>query len=47
MTPLGDREVLKRFLTKVPPPLAALYPGLVSEDEGESRRAQERGADVC
>jgi alcohol dehydrogenase (cytochrome c) len=33
LTQLGDPEELKTFLTKVPPPMPVLYPGLLSEDE--------------
>jgi mono/diheme cytochrome c family protein len=35
MTSVGDPEVLKRFLTHVPPPMPVLYPGLLTEDEVE------------
>jgi alcohol dehydrogenase (cytochrome c) len=33
MTPLGDPEVLKRYLANVPPPMPVLYPGLLTDDE--------------
>jgi hypothetical protein len=30
---MGDPEELKAFLSKVPPPIPVLYPGLVTENE--------------
>lgn len=33
MTPVGDPEVLKRYLANVPPPMPVLYPGLLTDDE--------------